>query len=49
MPSVLAEGAFIMIPEQEAAMRTPAYQEAYARGVVEGLERYFLGLAAEER
>ena len=49
MPSVLCEGAFIMIPEQEAAMRTPEYQEAYARGVVEGLEQYFLGLAAEER
>lgn len=47
MPSVLAEGAFIMIPEQEAAMRTPQYQEAYARGIVEGLERYFLGVAAE--
>jgi N-acetylmuramoyl-L-alanine amidase len=47
MPAVLAEGAFIMIPEQEAALRTPEYQEAYARGVVEGLERYFAGLAGE--
>src|SRR5829696_5558615 len=45
MPSVLCEGAFLMIPEQEAAIRTPQYQEAYARGVVEGLERYFLGIA----
>jgi N-acetylmuramoyl-L-alanine amidase len=36
-----------MIPEQEAALRTPEYQEAYARGVVEGLERYFAGLAGE--
>jgi N-acetylmuramoyl-L-alanine amidase len=47
MPAVLAEGAFMMIPEQEAALRTPEFQEAYARGVVEGLERYFAGLAAE--
>jgi len=46
MPSVLCEGAFIMIPEQEAAIRTPKYQEAYARGIVEGLERYFIGLGA---
>jgi N-acetylmuramoyl-L-alanine amidase len=45
MPSVLAEGAFIMIPEQEAAMRTPEFQGAYARGVADGLERYFGSLA----
>jgi N-acetylmuramoyl-L-alanine amidase len=44
MPSVLCEGAFLMIPEQEAAMRTPEYQEAYARGIVEGLEAFFRGL-----
>ena len=47
MPSVLCEGAFIMVPEQEVAMRTPQYQEAYARGIVEGLERFFLGIGAE--
>lgn len=41
MPSVLCEGAFLMIPEQEAAMRTPEFQDAYARGVAEGLEAYF--------
>jgi N-acetylmuramoyl-L-alanine amidase len=41
MPSILAEGAYIMIPEQEAALRTPAYQDAYARGLVEGLEDFF--------
>ena len=41
MPSILAEGAYIMIPEQEAALRTPAYQEAYARALVEGLEDFF--------
>jgi N-acetylmuramoyl-L-alanine amidase len=41
MPSVLAEGAFIMIPDQEAAMRTSQYQDQYARGIVQGLEDYF--------
>ncbi len=41
MPSILAEGAYIMMPEQEAALRTPAYQEAYARALVEALETFF--------
>jgi len=41
MPSVLCEGAFIMIPEQEAALRTPEFQERYALGVADGLEAYF--------
>jgi N-acetylmuramoyl-L-alanine amidase len=44
MPSILAEGAYIMIPEQEAALRTPGYQEAYARALVEGLEDFFRGI-----
>ncbi|MGH7720751.1 MAG: N-acetylmuramoyl-L-alanine amidase, partial [Gemmatimonadaceae bacterium] len=41
MPSILCEGAFIMIPEQEAALRTPQFQEAYARGIADGVEAYF--------
>ncbi len=41
MPSVLCEGAFLMIPEQEAALRTPEFQDAYAKGVAEGVEEYF--------
>jgi N-acetylmuramoyl-L-alanine amidase len=44
MPSVLCEGAFIMIPEQEAAVRTPEFQQRYALGVADGLEAYFRGL-----
>ncbi len=44
MPAVLVEGGFIIIPEQENAMRTPAFQEAYARAVADGLEAYFRGL-----
>ena len=46
MPSILTEGLFIMMPEQEAAMRTEAGQMAYARGIVDGLEAYFRGLSS---
>ncbi len=44
MPSVLCEGAFLLIPEQEAWLRTVEFQRAYALGVAEGLERYFRSL-----
>ncbi len=40
-PSVLCEGAWIVMPEQEAALRNPEFQRAYALGVAEGLEKYF--------
>jgi len=49
MPAILVEGAFIMMPDQEAAMRTPEYQEKYARAIVDGLENYFRELAATRR
>lgn len=47
MPMVLTEGAFVIIPEQEAAMRTPEFQARYAEGIVEGLEEYFRWLAKQ--
>ncbi|QJR35848.1 N-acetylmuramoyl-L-alanine amidase [Gemmatimonas groenlandica] len=40
-PSALAEGLFLMLPEQEAAMRDAGFQRKYAEGLVVGLERYF--------
>lgn len=46
MPSILPEGAFIIMPDQEHALRTPEYQAAYARSIVEGLEAYFREVAA---
>jgi N-acetylmuramoyl-L-alanine amidase len=46
MPSVLCEGAFIMIPEQEAAVKTVEFQERYALGVADGLEAYFRALGS---
>ncbi len=49
MPSVLVEGAYVIVPEQEAALRTPAFQEAYALAIVEGLEAWFRTLSSAER
>jgi N-acetylmuramoyl-L-alanine amidase len=45
MPAILTEGLFLMVPEQEAALRSPEGRELYARGIVVGLEAYFRGLA----
>jgi N-acetylmuramoyl-L-alanine amidase len=45
MPSILTEGAFVIMPDQEAGMRTPTYQEAYATALLRGLETYFASLA----
>lgn len=49
MPAILVEGAFIMMPDQEAALRTPEYQARYAQGIVDGLEAYFRSLASPEK
>jgi N-acetylmuramoyl-L-alanine amidase len=48
-PAVLCEGAFMMLPDQEAAMRTPEFQERYALGIADGLESYFRSLGAQSR
>jgi N-acetylmuramoyl-L-alanine amidase len=44
-PSVLCEGAMLILPEHENALRRPDFQEAYARGIADGLEAFFAGLA----
>lgn len=44
MPAILCEGAFVILPDQEAALRTPEFQSRYAIGILEGLEDYFRGL-----
>ncbi|HEY6088924.1 MAG TPA: N-acetylmuramoyl-L-alanine amidase [Gemmatimonadaceae bacterium] len=49
MPSILTEGAFVIMPDQEAALRMSSYQDAYARGILRGLESYFAALAATTR
>jgi N-acetylmuramoyl-L-alanine amidase len=47
MPSVLTETMFMMIPEQEAALREPAVQERIARAHLRALERFLAGRALE--
>jgi N-acetylmuramoyl-L-alanine amidase len=49
MPAILTEGLFLMFPEQEAALRTAAGRELYARAVVDGVEEYFRSLAGSAR
>jgi len=33
------------MPDQEAALRTPTYEEAYATAILRGLQSYFASLA----
>jgi N-acetylmuramoyl-L-alanine amidase len=40
LPSVLVEGMFLIMPEQEAALRTPQGTRRYAQGVYEGIRGY---------
>ncbi len=40
MPSVLTEGLFMTLPDQEYALRTPQGQQLYAQAVADGLRRY---------
>jgi N-acetylmuramoyl-L-alanine amidase len=48
MPAILCEGAYVIVPEHEAAMRDPAGQRAYARGVAAGIEAYFRALGSSQ-
>ncbi len=45
MPALITEGLFMMLGDQEYAMRVPEGQERYARAIVEGTEEYFRSLA----
>jgi N-acetylmuramoyl-L-alanine amidase len=40
MPSVLCEGMFLILPEQEATLRSAEGQRLYARGVLEGIRGF---------
>ncbi len=48
MPSVLTEGLFMMLPDQEAALRSVEGQRRYAQAVVEGLRKYLEAWARQE-
>jgi N-acetylmuramoyl-L-alanine amidase len=43
MPSVLIECAFMIIPEQEAMLRTAKFQKTCAKAIMEGLEDFVKG------
>ncbi len=45
MPAVLCEGLFMMLPEQEAALRQPEGQRRYALSVRDGLADFLRGVA----
>jgi N-acetylmuramoyl-L-alanine amidase len=47
MPSVLTEGLFVIVPEQEAALRSPRGHRLYAEAVVEGIRRFLRERALE--
>ncbi len=49
MPAALTEGAFMMMPDQEAGLRNPVWQEAYARGVLLGIREFFAQRAASHQ
>lgn len=46
MPSILSETMFLMIPQQEAALRDPAVQERIARAHLRALEAFLRDRAA---
>lgn len=41
MPAVLVEAGFISNPEERSLLRTREYQEKIARGIADGIDRYF--------
>ncbi len=45
MPAVLTEGLFMMIPEQEAALRDPAGRRLYALAVADGIAAFLRDVA----
>ena len=46
MPAVLAEGLFMMLPDQEWVLSSDEGQWRYARGLVEGIEAFLLERAS---
>ncbi len=48
MPSVLTEGLFMMLPDQEAALRAPQGRRLYAQAIFDGLRRFLDEMAQGE-
>ncbi|MFW6078216.1 MAG: N-acetylmuramoyl-L-alanine amidase family protein [Gemmatimonadota bacterium] len=49
MPAVLSESMFLMVPEQEAALRDPAVRRRIARAHLEAIRAFLLERAGEQR
>ena len=47
MPAVLTEGLYMIVPEQEAALRSPEGQHLYAQGLFDGLRQFLQSRAGE--
>jgi N-acetylmuramoyl-L-alanine amidase len=47
MPSVLTEGLFMILPEQEAALRSPEGVRRYAEAVRDGVREFLRGRAGD--
>ncbi len=41
MPAIIIEGGFISNPQECALLKTPPYQDQIARGIADGIDRYF--------
>lgn len=48
MPSVLTEGLFMILPDQEAALRDPRGQQLYAQAVFDGIRNFLRERARED-
>lgn len=48
MPAILTEGLFLMVPEQEAALRSPEGRRRYAEGIFNGTRAFLRERAAAE-
>jgi N-acetylmuramoyl-L-alanine amidase len=46
MPAVLCEGMYVILPDQEALLRSARGQSLYARGVFDGIDRFLRARAA---
>ena len=49
MPSVLIESAYMIVPEEEAYLKTESFRSACANAIVNGLERYASKMRAGKR
>jgi N-acetylmuramoyl-L-alanine amidase len=49
MPAVLTEGLYMMLPDQEAALRDPVGQQEYAIAVRDGIVQFLKRVALRAR